>query len=165
MDTNLTSHSRLTWPFLLVTIGAALVVARPAHAQNGDPRAFRACLVPTVGAMYLIGEDGLPQTCLSESHEEIQWTENGDGTVTLLDGSVTTPKIAAEAATSDKLADGAVGADQLASEAPEPATGADTARRVRDGPNSGTTPLRQPRHRAYSRPRHRSVRGRHRRRA
>jgi hypothetical protein len=90
------------------------LLSRSVHAQNGDPRTFRACFVPTVGALYMIGEKGLPDACLSETHEEMQWTEDRNGTVTILDGSVTTPKLATDAVTSEKIVAEAVGSSEIA---------------------------------------------------
>jgi hypothetical protein len=132
----MTSRHRSISLLFVVSLAMTVLLSRPASAQNGDPRTFRACFVPTVGAMYLIGEEGLPETCLSEIHEEIQWTEDGDGTVTILDGSVTTAKLASDAVTSEKIANGAVGSSEIANGAVQTDDVADeaiTAVKLADG--------------------------------
>lgn len=88
----------------------AAVLTPPLLAQEG-PQTFHACYVPQVGAMYLIQLDGLPETCLSENHVEISWTEGEDG---IADGAVTTEKLADGAVTEVKMADGSVTAAALA---------------------------------------------------
>jgi hypothetical protein len=75
---------------------------------------FRACRVPDVGAIYMIGVAGAPTGCLDVTHVEFSWTEGG---ATVDDGSVTEVKIADGAVTSAKIADGTVGAADLAPDA------------------------------------------------
>ena len=84
---------------LLLSALTASLVATPVQAQTAQT--FHACYVPEVGAMYLIQLPGLPSQCLSSAHEEISWTEGGDGA--LADGSVTTAKLADGAVTAAKL--------------------------------------------------------------
>lgn len=60
---------------LVLVLGSLL--ARPAEVQ--ESQTFRACYVPDVGAIYLIGIPGLPADCLSGSHVEVSWTEGGEG--------------------------------------------------------------------------------------
>lgn len=96
----------------------------PVVLSAQTPRTFTACYVPGVGAMYMVGEPGLPSGCLSQNHEQISWTEGQDGTVTLEDGAVNTAmladgavtalKLADAAVTTDKISPGAVASDQLA---------------------------------------------------
>lgn len=106
---------------------SAAVVALVALAGHGDPAAaqesaqtFRACLVPQVGAMYLIGLEGLPAECFSGEHREISWTEGGspnDATVdtdALQDASVTTAKIAPGAVTTTQISPSAITTAEIA---------------------------------------------------
>ena len=65
----------------------AMLQAAPAASQATT---FFACYIPSVGAIYLIKLAGLPQACLSTSHQQISWTEGGPPP----DGSVTTAKLA-----------------------------------------------------------------------
>ena len=51
-------------------VGALTCFALPA-AVSAQTTTYRACYVPQVGAMYLIGIEGLPDNCLSASHIEI----------------------------------------------------------------------------------------------
>jgi len=51
------------------------ITAAPMSAQ--ERQTFRACYVPEVGAMYMIGFSGLPMECLSSEHVEIGWSEGG----------------------------------------------------------------------------------------
>lgn len=63
---------------LCLALSAALVLAPAAgHAQQ----TFQACYVPDVGALYLIGLEGLPTSCLATGHVEISWTEGDTTTV------------------------------------------------------------------------------------
>jgi hypothetical protein len=96
----------------MTAISAALsiVLAAPGAAQTSQT--FHACYVPDVGALYVIKLNGLPDSCVSDSHVEITWTEGGGE---VADGSITTAKLADGAVTADKLADGAVTATALAS--------------------------------------------------
>lgn len=112
----------------LVVVFLALT-ASGLSAQE-DAQTFRACYVPRVGAIYLLGLPGLPTGCLSSEHQEIAWTEGTPvapgsvGTDLLADGSVTAPKLADGAVgpaaladagvTAEKLADGSVGGTALA---------------------------------------------------
>lgn len=84
---------RLLW---LLTGAAALLplVVRPALAQTSQT--FTACYVPTVGAIYLIRQPGLPQNCLSNAHTQITWREGVGGAVGGdLTGSLPNPTVAA----------------------------------------------------------------------
>lgn len=58
-------------------LAAAVVLSAVASAPLSAQQTFQACYVPDVGAMYLINLDGLPTSCLSETHQEITWTEGG----------------------------------------------------------------------------------------
>jgi trimeric autotransporter adhesin len=55
-----------------LAIVAILLAPRPAAAQ-----AFTACYVPDLGALYLIGLEGLPDGCLAESHVQVSLSEGG----------------------------------------------------------------------------------------
>lgn len=88
-----------------LTLASIALTAAPALAQGAT---VHACVVPQVGAVYLLDLPGLPTECLSEEHQEVRWT---DGTV--LPGSVNTDLIADRAVTSAKLAPAAVGEEQL----------------------------------------------------
>jgi hypothetical protein len=79
------------------TLGA---LPTPAQAQT----MFHACYVPSVGAIYLIQEQGLNQTCLDPAHQEIEWTSGG--VESIVDGSITTAKLADGSVTLAKLAPG-----------------------------------------------------------
>jgi hypothetical protein len=98
-----------------VGLGAivALLMTQPDVSVAQNSRTFAACYVPDVGAVYLVGEPGLPDACLSANHEKIQWSESGGGVVTILDGSVTTDKLADEAVTGAKIADATIQADDI----------------------------------------------------
>ncbi len=106
----------------VVALAAFAGYATPAAAQE-SAQTFRACLVPQVGAMYLIGLEGLPAECLSGEHREISWTEGGSpeaasvNTDALQDASVTTTKIASGAVGTDQIATGAITATQIAGSA------------------------------------------------
>jgi hypothetical protein len=73
-------------------------------AARASAQTYEACYVPSVGAVYLIKQAGLPGACLASAHVPFTWTL----APTLADGSVTTAKLADNAATSAKIADGAV---------------------------------------------------------
>ena len=70
---------------------------------------FRACRVPGVGAIYMIGVAGVPAECLDAAHVEFSWTEGGAPA----DGSITEAKLANDAVTTGKIADGAVHAEDI----------------------------------------------------
>lgn len=100
---------------LALAFGVAPALLPPASGGlEAQEVTYRACRVPGVGAIYMIGMEGLPSECLSTEHVEFSWTEGGapaDGSVTtstLADGAVTTAKIADGAVTMPKLASGAV---------------------------------------------------------
>jgi hypothetical protein len=109
--------------------GAAIIIAlvqSPVAAQT----TFRACRVPDVGVIYMIGMSGGPNACLDASHVEFQWTEGGtiaDGSITtalLADGAVTQAKL--DAGVTLPLATSSVGTAQLADDAV-------TASKIADG--------------------------------
>jgi hypothetical protein len=67
----------------LMAMGLALVAANvsPVQAQEA-PRVFQACFVPGSGAVYLIGEPGLPEECSVTGrhvHVEFNWTDGLEG--------------------------------------------------------------------------------------
>lgn len=88
---------------LWVTV-AFLMLAAVAPPSLSAQATFTACRVPDVGAIYMIGLEGLPTECLDPSHVEFSWTEGG----AVADGSVTTAKLADGAVASGKLAADAV---------------------------------------------------------
>jgi len=53
-----------------------LMLPRPAQAQSTT---YTACYVPDVGAVYMIGQQGLPSSCLESSHVEFTFG-GGDST-------------------------------------------------------------------------------------
>lgn len=82
---------------------------------------FTACRVPDVGAIYMIGVSGAPSACLDETHIEFSWTEGSgsltEGSVTtteILDGTIASVDIGADAVTSAEIADGTVANVDLA---------------------------------------------------
>lgn len=83
---------------------AAAVAMGIAPTDGWAQTTFTACWVPGVGAIYMIGQPGLPGSCLDPGHVEFSWTEGGAPA----EGSVTESTIADDAVTSSKLADGAV---------------------------------------------------------
>ena len=97
---NITGSPReVTVPrFRPILLAAALlaIAATTAQAQA----TYDACYVPSVGAIYLIKQAGLPSACLAQGHVQFTWTDGG----TLPDGSVTTAKLADGAVTAAKLA-------------------------------------------------------------
>jgi hypothetical protein len=103
---------------LLAGLASLAALGSPPDAA-AQQQTFRACYVPQVGAMYLLGLPGLPSECLSNEHEEISWTEGSStgegsvGTAALADGAVTTDKLADGAVTAAKLAAGSVGATHI----------------------------------------------------
>lgn len=134
--------------------GSAVVFALAAFAGSGTSAAaqqtaqtFRACLVPQVGAMYLIGLEGLPGECLSSEHREVSWTEGGSpedgsiGTATLQDGSVTTAKIAPGAVTRSQIAPNTISTNEIADfgiQASDIAGSAITGAKIAPGSVSGS---------------------------
>jgi hypothetical protein len=102
-------------------LGAGLVLAAALGASPlGAQTTFRACRVPSVGAIYMIGVAGAPSACLDPNHVEFSWTEGGAagpgsvGTTELADGAVTDVKIAADAVTSASIANATIVAADLA---------------------------------------------------
>jgi hypothetical protein len=59
---------------MVLTVLCAVPAVR-VHAQAATT--LSACYVPTVGAMYLIKQPGLPPACLAPTHVEIDWQSNG----------------------------------------------------------------------------------------
>ena len=105
--------------FTRAATALALVAALHVEPATAQGTTYYACYVPAVGAMYMIKLTGLPQACLSASHQQISWTEGvvADGSITtakLADGAVTSAKLAAGSVGSAQLATGAVGTTQLA---------------------------------------------------
>ena len=95
-------HANVSHLLAAATVALLIADASPASAQT----TFRACRVPSVGAIYMIGVSGAPSACLDPSHVEFQWTEGGGGVPA--DGSITTAKLANGAVTGAKIAAGAV---------------------------------------------------------
>ena len=56
-----------------VTLVLIVAVAGPAAAQT----TYDACYVPTVGAIYLIKQAGLPNACLGQTHVAFSWSQGG----------------------------------------------------------------------------------------
>jgi hypothetical protein len=113
---------------------------------------FRACRVPEVGVIYMIGVGDAPAACLDPGHVEFGWIEGGPlgtasvGTAQLANESVTTVKIApgavqsthiaSSAVTSVKIANGAVVAGKVADNAIATASivdGSITTEKIADG--------------------------------
>ncbi|MGH7636122.1 MAG: tail fiber domain-containing protein [Gemmatimonadaceae bacterium] len=121
---------RAILPALLATI----LIPVASSAQTA--RTWTACYVPSVGAMYLVKETGLPTACLATTHVEVTWTDGvvSDGSITaakLADGSIATAKLSFDPATQVELdahahgrTDGgtSVGEGALAAGAPRHAT-------------------------------------------
>lgn len=110
-------------PFLSRALPTAAAMVLCAWLGADELRAqttFTACRVPDVGAIYMIGVEGAPSACLDESHIEFSWTEAGtlaEGSVTtteILDGTVASVDIGADAVTSTQLADGTAAVVDLA---------------------------------------------------
>ena len=107
-----------------LTLAAAVwVLAAVAAPSLSAQTTFTACRVPDVGAIYMIGLEGLPEACLDPSHVEFSWSEGGsvaDGSVTtakLADGAVASAKLAEAAVTETALAEGAVTQSAIAADA------------------------------------------------
>lgn len=89
---------------VILVNAAALGLGAASASQAAAQTTFRACRVPSVGVIYMIGVSGAPTSCLDASHVEFSWTEGSAPA----DGSVTTAKLADGAVTSAKIADGTV---------------------------------------------------------
>ena len=62
--------------FVLATL-LTLISAARLGAQTAPPQTYRACVVPSSGTIYRIGEPGTPSTCTKPSHAEISWNQLG----------------------------------------------------------------------------------------
>lgn len=96
----------------IIRASAAGVALLAIAAASGHAQAVNACYVPIVGALYLIGQPGLPAACLAAGHTQVAL-----GGVALPDASVTTAKLQDAAVTSAKLAPGAVTSAEIAANA------------------------------------------------
>ena len=103
-------NQTLTPRTFLITVAALGGVFLSASAVSAQTT-FRACRVPDVGAIYMIGVQGAPNECLDATHVEFSWTE-GVGA-----GTIGTTQLADDAVTAAKIGSGAVGSLQLASDA------------------------------------------------
>ena len=65
---------RITQGLLVFTLIAA------GAGRAAGQMTFDACYVPTVGAIYLIKQAGLPNACLGQTHVAFSWSQGG-GTV------------------------------------------------------------------------------------
>lgn len=67
---------RTTRSVVLLTSGLlATTVARPDHASGQAlPVTLSACYVPGTGAMYLVGQPGLPAACIRSDHKQLDWS-------------------------------------------------------------------------------------------
>ena len=79
-----------------VLSGAVALWGRGAAAQQ-----LSACYVPTVGAVYLVGQPNLPGACLAQAHVPITL-----GTGTIADGAVTGAKLANDPGSLAKVSGG-----------------------------------------------------------
>ena len=84
------------------TLTAVLTALTGAGSRAGAQQ-VNACYVPSVGAVYLVGLQGLPTGCLAPGHVPVTL-----GAGALADGAVTAAKLADGAVVTVKLADGAV---------------------------------------------------------
>jgi hypothetical protein len=66
-------------------LGGLLLLGFP---QTGRAQVQRACYIPQVGAVYRIGEPGLPADCVEATHVEFRWEGSGslDGVHEVVDG-------------------------------------------------------------------------------
>lgn len=75
-----TPHRPSTGPYaasLAPLLLAGLLLA-PGLASAQTPRTFTACYVPDVGAVYMIGEAGLPSACHSDNHVQFSWEDGSE---------------------------------------------------------------------------------------
>lgn len=63
---------------LSLAFAGILASSGAAEAQTAEPQTFQACRVPDVGAIYMVGEPGTPEQCLSPDHVAFSWTEQGE---------------------------------------------------------------------------------------
>ena len=84
------------------TLTVVLTALTGAGSRAGAQQ-VNACYVPSVGAVYLVGLQGLPTGCLAPGHVPVTL-----GAGALADGAVTAAKLADGAVVTVKLADGAV---------------------------------------------------------
>ena len=66
-------------PRVLAAAVAALGLVGPLQlpGQTSQPTTYRACVVPSSGTIYRIGEPGTPSACTKSSHVEITWNQVG----------------------------------------------------------------------------------------
>lgn len=96
--------------FIAVALALMLVLPGTARAQS---TIYTACYVPDAGAVYVVGEQDTPSSCLESSHVEFSFSGDTSAVTTddLADGAVTTPKVADGAITNTKLSTDAVDSD------------------------------------------------------
>jgi hypothetical protein len=72
-----TPHRPSTGPYVvsLTPLLLAGLLLAPGLASAQTPRTFTACYVPDVGAVYMIGETGLPSACFSDNHVQFSWVD------------------------------------------------------------------------------------------
>lgn len=99
-------HARAS---VFIAVALALGLALPGTAQ-AQSTTYTACYVPDAGAVYMIGQQDTPSSCLESSHVEFSFSSDTAALTTddLADGAVTTPKISSGAITTDKLSFDAV---------------------------------------------------------
>jgi hypothetical protein len=102
--------TRISGIISATAMAATLSAALAAPAAGQTPVVFSACYVPSVGALYMIKQQGLPQACLSSAHAEVSWR---DGSWELADGAVSGAKIADGAISGAKIADGAISGEKI----------------------------------------------------
>jgi hypothetical protein len=61
----------------MFSVAAVLTALVSVDGSAASGQTFRACRVPGVGAIYMIGVAGAPTACLDAAHVEFQWTEGG----------------------------------------------------------------------------------------